>query len=203
MSENDFTALVLGGGLSSRMGSPKLILPLGDETVVEKVIGLFRQARVNEIVVVLGHGAQTVLPHLANSGSKWVINDEYRSGMFSSVRKGAAAIAGKCRGFFVLPADMPLVKPDTLKTLMAAFGEEGKLVFRPCHNGRHGHPPLISSSLIPAILEFPGAGGLRAFFARLERSVADIECDDPGILEDLDTPEDYRRACERFEHGIS
>jgi CTP:molybdopterin cytidylyltransferase MocA len=123
--------------------------------------------------------------------------------MFSSVRKGVASIAGKCRGFFVLPADMPLVKPDTLQTLMAAFGEEGKFVFRPCYNGKHGHPPLISSSLIPAILEFTGAGGLRAFFARLESSVANIECNDPGILEDLDTPEDYRRALERFEPGIS
>lgn len=185
------------------MGSPKLILPLGGETVIEKVIGLFRQAGVNEIVVVLGHGAQTVLPHLVNKGANWVINDDYRSGMFSSVRKGAASIAGKCRGFFVLPADMPLVKPDTLKTLMAAFGEEGKLVFRPCHRGRHGHPPLISSSLIPAILKFKGAGGLRAFFARLESSITDIECKDPGILEDLDTPEDYRRALERFDTGIS
>lgn len=185
------------------MGSPKLILPLGGETVIEKVVGLFRLAGINEIVVVLGHGAETVVPHLAKKGAKWVINDDYLSGMFSSVRKGAAAIAGKCRGFFILPADMPLVKPDTLKILMDAFGEEGKLVFRPCHGGKRGHPPLVSSSLIPAILEFSGAGGLRAFFARLERSVADIECNDSGILEDLDTPEDYRRAIARFESGIS
>jgi len=203
MMENDFAAVILAAGLSSRMESPKVILPMGGETVIEKVIGLFRRAAISEVLVVLGHEAERVSPYLKkNRGIRWVINEDYRSGMFSSIQKGAASIDGKCRGFFVIPADMPLVKTETLTMLMAAFQDDRECVIRPCHKKRRGHPPLISASLITAILDFNGAGGLRAFFARAENLIIDIECDDPGIFIDVDTPEDYRKALYYFDHGI-
>ena len=80
-----------------------------------------------------------------------------------------------------------------MQKLSCTFRETGKAVCRPQYQGRRGHPPLISAALIPAILAFEDPGGLRALLAAYHERCADVDCDDPGILIDLDTPEDYRK----------
>jgi CTP:molybdopterin cytidylyltransferase MocA len=67
-------------------------------------------------------------------------------------------------------------------------------VYRPCYQGKRGHPPLISAALIRPILTFAEPGGLRVLLARYRHRSADVACDDPGILIDLDTPEDLQNA---------
>jgi molybdenum cofactor cytidylyltransferase len=76
---------------------------------------------------------------------------------------------------------------------MDAYGE-GVDICRPCFRGRHGHPPLISTALIPAIADFGRPGGLRALLAQYKKHTADVAVEDPGILLDLDTRDDYEAA---------
>jgi len=201
MNPSNFSALILGAGLSSRMETPKPLLPLGDRTVIEKSISLFQTAGIGQIVVVLGHGARRIEPLLKKAHVRWTVNEDYRSGMFSSVQKGVASLP-PCRAFFMLPADMPLVQAATLTALIDVLEASGKSICRPCYRGRRGHPPLIASSLIPAILDFKGTGGLRSLLSRYEERTAEVDCNDPGILIDLDTPEDYRRALAYHEDGL-
>ncbi len=186
-------ALILAAGESSRMKALKPLLPLDGQTVVERVIGLFRQVGISDIRAVLGHDADRLIPVLDRQGVAHVLNADYRSGMFSSIQAGARSLAGGCGAFFLLPADMPFVRPETLQQLICAFRETGKVACRPRYRGRRGHPPLISAELIPVILAFDEPGGLRALLAGYEGRCVDMECDDPGILIDLDTPEDYRK----------
>jgi len=80
-----------------------------------------------------------------------------------------------------------------MQKLSCTFRETGKAVCRPQYQGRRGHPPLISAALIPAILAFEDPGGLRALLAAYHERCAAVDCDDPGIMIDLDTPEDYRQ----------
>ncbi|MDD5167759.1 MAG: nucleotidyltransferase family protein [Syntrophales bacterium] len=185
-----FSALILAAGTSSRMGALKPLLPLGEKTIIEGVMGLFRTAAISDITVVLGNEADRFIPILDRERVKWVINHSFQDGMFSSIQTGVHALDRDCRAFFLLPADMPFVRPATIKMLAASFMEE-TLFCRPTHQGRRGHPPLISTALIPAILAFEEPGGLRALLATYKDRGRDVDCGDPGILIDLDTPEDY------------
>jgi CTP:molybdopterin cytidylyltransferase MocA len=89
---------------------------------------------------------------------------------------------------------MPFLRSDTLARLIAEWDQRPGGILRPCYEGRRGHPPLIAASYIPEILGEAPPGGLRALLARHAEDARDIECADPGILVDLDTPEEYRRS---------
>jgi molybdenum cofactor cytidylyltransferase len=187
-------ALIPAAGRSSRMGAMKPLLPLGRDTLLSRIIGLFRAAAISDILVVLGHEAESFIPFLQKQGVRWVINPDYDRGMFSSVQTGVSSLNPACRAFFLMPADVPLVRPETLKTLINVYHEAKGDVYRPCYRGKRGHPPLITANLIAPILDFAEQGGLRALLARYERTSLDVACEDPGILIDLDTPEDLKKA---------
>jgi molybdenum cofactor cytidylyltransferase len=188
-----FSALILCAGRSSRMGDFKPLLPLAGDTLIERVIRLFREAGIADVTAVLGHRAQSTLPVLERHGVCPVVNDRYDEGMFSSVKAGVRALDRSRSAFFLLPVDIPFVKRETLQALMEGY-REGVDIYRPCFRGRHGHPPLISTALIPAIVDFERPGGLRALLAQYTTRTADVAVDDPGILLDLDTRDDYEAA---------
>jgi molybdenum cofactor cytidylyltransferase len=195
---NDITALILCAGRSSRMGNLKPLLPLGKDNFIERSINLFRRVDIKDILIVLGHEAQKIITFLDGLNVRWVLNDNYDRGMFSSIQTGVRKLDENSGAFFLHPADIPFVHADTLQFLMQAF-ETGKTdVCRPCYLGRPGHPPLVSTALTGAISEFNGAGGMRAVFARYREKTLDIDCHDPGILMDIDTPEDYEKALKTF-----
>jgi molybdenum cofactor cytidylyltransferase len=193
-NDQPIAALILAAGLSSRMKTMKQLLPLEGQTVIERVISLFWGIDIRDILVVLGYAADQLIPIVNKQGVSYVVNDNYQSGMFSSICKGAGHLVDRgCGAFFIMPADMPFVKKETLQELIRAFRKTGKAAYRPQYQGRRGHPPLISTALIPAILTFKDEGGLRALLATCEENCADVACDDPGILIDLDTPGDYQK----------
>lgn len=184
------SALILCAGRSSRMGTAKALLPFRGATVAEQSIRLFRSAGIDDILFVLGHEPERIMEILERHAVRWSINPHYDDGMFSSIQCGVRAL-GSVRGFFVHPVDMPLVRPDTLEALLRSFQEGRAVVCRPCFRGKRGHPPLVSSVLIPELLGFQGDGGLRAFLRERAEESLDVSCDDPGILMDLDRMEDY------------
>jgi len=198
--QEDIAALILCAGRSTRMGTPKALLPLGAECALERIVRLFRTFGVERILAVTGHEAERIAPVLTACGVPCVQNADYDRGMFSSLQTGAARLQGLCRAFFVLPADIPLVRPETLRLLMNAFVEGKILACRPSFGGRRGHPPLLARELIAPILSFSRPGGLRALLADRAASVVDVACDDPGILLDLDMPEDYAEALRLLEN---
>lgn len=203
MKTERIAALILAAGCSARMGAFKPLLPIGDRTVLEIVIALYRSAGIFDIFVVLGHRAEDIQPILDKLGVVSIFNDGYHEGMFSSVQTGVKRISGFFDAFFLHPADMPGLRPETIRLLVATRREKDALVLHPCHKGRRGHPPLISTALIPAILAFDEPGGMRTFLSRCHDGARHVECEDPGILMDLDTPDDYRRLAGEKGPGAS
>jgi molybdenum cofactor cytidylyltransferase len=193
-------AVILAAGRSSRMGEFKPLLPLGGTTVIGQTIGTFKKAGIDDILVVVGFMAERLIPVLRKQHVKWVLNKDYDQGMFSSLRIGVKGLAESCEAFFVMPADHPFVMPSTITSLMNAFRlrEENRFICRPSYQGRRGHPPLMSSAFIPVLLDFDETGGLRRLFSGYEEKTLNVDCDDPGIFADLDSPEDYRLAAEKF-----
>ena len=192
------SAIIPAAGYSSRMGALKPTLKLGDKTVLERAIGLFRDSGIKDVIVVVGHGASQTIPIVHECGAQAVMNKQFDRGMFSSVQEGVRALSPDSRAFFMLPVDIPLVRPQTIKDLLGSYySGMGKIVF-PAFLGKRGHPPLVDASYRNEILSHSGEGGLRAVFRKHEDQSIQIEVEDEMILFDLDTPADYEALVARF-----
>lgn len=197
MSSLQCAAVVLAAGESSRMGQIKALLPLGRQTLIEHVIASLRAGGVGDIVVVVGHHGPQVLPVLRRAAVRTATNPNPRQGMFSSVRSGVRAVPTDIQGFFLLPVDIPLVRPWTLRYLQTRFTPAAHALVHPCFQGRRGHPPLIAGHLIAEILAGRDPdGGLASLLAG--RPAIDVEVPDRNVLFDVDTPADYRELQNRW-----
>lgn len=193
MNEEKIATLILAAGRSSRAGHFKPLLPLGGRTVIETILHSYSAAGISDILVVLGHRAEDIKPVLDAHGVQWIVNAQYELGMFSSIQTGVERLPPEYAAFFLQPADIPLVRPETILSLLSARRENRASIYYPCHHGRRGHPPLICSSLFPAIETFDEPGGMRALLSRYRNDAINVNVDDPGIHIDIDTPEDYER----------
>jgi len=192
--EQSIAAIVLAAGYSSRMGRFKPLLPIGHATALERVIDLFLAAGIVEINVVTGHRAEAIESVLKRKGVHAILNPHYDSGMYSSVTAGVNSLSAQVEACFVLPADMPLVRPRTIQLLTQTYASHPWPVIYPVFQGRRGHPPLVRRSVLAESLYNHEPGGLRALLARHQQGAGDVAVIDEGIHLDLDTPADLARA---------
>jgi CTP:molybdopterin cytidylyltransferase MocA len=188
----EISAVIIAAGFSSRMHDFKPLLSIGDKTVLERTVSTFICAGITDIVVVLGHQAETLIPLIESLGIRWVINPNYEQGMYTSIQIGAKMIDGASQCFFMMPVDVPLVMPETIEKMTTMYEDTAMNVLYPSYEGRRGHPPLISTRLIPKLSESADSGGLKGFLER-EGMASYLVVDDPGILMDMDTQADYEK----------
>jgi CTP:molybdopterin cytidylyltransferase MocA/HD superfamily phosphodiesterase len=191
-------AVILSAGASTRMGAFKPLLELGGKPLLVHVIETAHRAGVADVRVVTGHRAEAIDPAVAAAGAAAVFNPDFETGMFSSVCAGIKSLGPAVEAFFLLPVDIPLVRPATFQRLAAAWAQEPGRVFYPVFAGKRGHPPLVPAALIPAILQHPGHGGLQKVLEGYEDRARDVAVADENILFDVDRPEDYEAAKDRF-----
>ncbi len=198
MMGKNLIAFILAAGFSSRMGMFKPLLPLGDTFVLEYAVTLFRKAGVNEIRVVTGYRAVDLEPVLRVLGVRSIENARFKQGMFSSVQAAVQTLDESVDAFFILPVDIPLVRPTTIHSLIDLFRQREPDIAYPCFLEERGHPPLISRRLVRDIRYWEGSGGLRAVLAKREKGALDWAVPDGNILLDMDVEEDYRMIKEKF-----
>lgn len=184
-------AVVAAAGLSSRMGAFKPLLPFDGATVIARCIANLRAAGAADVVVVTGYRAEELTAHLRGCDVTLVHNPHYaETQMFDSLCLGLRALPEDCKAILLTPGDVPLVKPETVRALLAA----GAGFACPVCAGRRGHPVALDAAYRSALLEYTGEGGLRGAVAALGIPVTEVEVDDAGMPLDLDTPEDYKTA---------
>ncbi|VBB08793.1 nucleotide-diphospho-sugar transferases [Lucifera butyrica] len=171
----------------------KPLLPFGDTNIITKAIECFRRAGIEEITVVVGHRASELMPVLERLQVRHVFNAEYDQGMFSSIVAGLRTFSPETEAFFLLPADMPLVRSHTVRLLVRAYQKNTADIVYPVFRGRRGHPPLISSRLFPVILAWHNPAGLQQLLEQQQVKAHEVKVLDEGILLDADTPADYNR----------
>lgn len=199
MSDPVVAAIIPAAGFSSRMGSFKPLLEIGGKTIIEHVLSLFEKNNIAPVVPVLGYQAELLTPLLAKTAARPVYNPHYENGMFSSIQIGAARLRQQCDGFFLLPVDIPLVQPATMRTLVQCFQSAPETpVFYPTCNEKRGHPPLINADLIDAILSYSGEGGMRGFLRAYNAQAQNVAVPDPNIHKDADTMDDFRHLQQTF-----
>jgi len=193
-------AVVIAAGKSTRMGRPKATLPLPDgDTFLTRVIRTLSSAGVDDIVVVLGPGAEAVADSVAQRGlrARFVVNDDYESGQLSSVLAGLRAIDRPGVAAMLLTlVDVPLISPSTVSAVLDRYRTTKAPIVRPVQGDRHGHPVLIDRRLFEALSRAdPSEGAKPVVRAHVSRA-GDVEIDDEGAFADVDTPEDYARIVE-------
>ena len=181
-------AVIAAAGLSSRMGSFKPMMKLGAISIAQRVVATLRQAGVEKIVMVTGCNATALERHLSNLGIIFLRNEDFAvTEMVDSAKIGLRYLQDKCDRVLFTPVDIPLF---TAATVEALFSTAAPLAC-PAVRGQSGHPILLSAELIPGILADDGPGGLRGILSRLPLSPTRVPVDDPGILMDADTMEDF------------
>jgi molybdenum cofactor cytidylyltransferase len=175
------------------MGRLKPLLPFENRTIIETILSTLSQCPVEEILVVLGHRAEEIKPVLAQYPVRIVHNAQYQHGMLSSVQAGIAQTASNTDAYLICLGDQPSLQRQTIQHLIASFKGAKPGVSVPCYRGQSGHPLLVSALYREEIKRLDPAIGLRELLQRHPDAIRRVEVDAPGVLEDLDTPEDYRR----------
>ena len=192
----ELAGVILAAGLSSRMGMFKPLLEIGGKSMIRRVMELMQNTGADPVIVVTGHRHEELEAHLAGCGVRFVRNPNYASTQqLESLQLALAALPGDCGRVLVTPADIPLVRPDTVERLLAVKGD----FIRPHFEARTGHPVVLSAGLIPFLLRYDGPGGLKGAVNQSGCVIRDIGVDDPGVLIDNDTPDDFQRTLARFE----
>jgi CTP:molybdopterin cytidylyltransferase MocA len=185
--------IILAAGFSQRMGVLKPLLPVGETSALSRAVSLGRHEKIHMISVVTGHRHEEVEAALLDCHAKnvrHVHNARYADGMLTSVKAGIRSLPTDVDGFFLLPVDVCAVRPETLEKLMTAFIlSEGEHIVYPTTQGRRGHPPLIPYALAAGLRDYDGDNGMQGYLSGF--SFEEVELEDPGILMDMDTPDDY------------
>lgn len=184
-------AIVLAAGESRRMGSPKMLLPYKGITIIEQVISNVLTAGVSDVLIVVGSGREEILRVIEKYPVFHCYNDNYKSGMLSSVQCGFASLPDHCRATLVIPGDQPMIVSNEITRVILGWKLSGKGIVMPVYNGRRGHPLIVDIKYREEVLALPGKEGLRSLAEHHPDDVLEAETDDPSVLRDIDTREDY------------
>lgn len=187
-------AILLAAGRSRRLGRPKPLLPWGEGTLIAYQIAELAAAGCQPIIVVLGHEAGAVLPHLDHPSVEAIINPRYEEGRASSLRAGAQSVPADAEAVVILSVDQPRPR-DALRRLLAEHERGGALITQPEHRGHRGHPVVVSARLLPELRQATDETlGLRAVLRAHADRTRLVPFDDPVVTVDLNTPGDVERA---------
>jgi len=195
---SNIVGAILAAGASSRMGTPKALLPIGpaDDCFLTRLSGVFRDAGLGSIVAVVGPGAEAVRRRADEivPPIRVLENPDPSRGQLSSLLIALdAAEAEEAGGLLVTLVDVPLVEPNTIRQLLDTWRRTRAPIVRPERHGRHGHPVIFDKAVFGDLHRADPALGARSVVRAHAAAIVDVPVEDEGPFVDIDTPEDYRR----------
>jgi molybdenum cofactor cytidylyltransferase len=189
-------AIVLAAGRSQRMGTQKLLLPWGNKSVVAHVIDEVLRSPVQQVFVVIGQDGEQIKGALMNRCVTCVSNPDSEGDMLSSVRCGLQVLPAACDGVLIVLGDQPKVTTELVAEMVSAFHQHRGIIV-PVHQGRCGHPVLFSKKFCEEVMSCHDGIGLRGLLCSHVKEVFELPVPASGVLEDMDTPQDYERLVAR------
>jgi molybdenum cofactor cytidylyltransferase len=184
-------ALLLAAGSSERFGSDKLLATLPDLQPIAAATAATLVFAVARVVAVVRPGSDALREALERCGAEVVVCPNASEGMGTSLAWGMAT-ACDWDGWIVALADMPFVQSRTVRAVAQAIAT-GAPIAAPHYRGRRGHPVGFSRRHREALLDLRGDRGARDIVAACGDQILLVDCDDPGVIEDIDTPFDLPR----------
>jgi molybdenum cofactor cytidylyltransferase len=188
---SEIWAIILAAGESRRMNTPKMLLPFKGKTIIEKVIENVVSSDVNKTLVVVGFSGDIIVERIKDLPVSHCSNENYREGMLSSVKCGLMNLPEKFEAVVVMPGDYPGIGADIINILIDSFRGSGKKIVIPLFGGKRGHPILISYEYRDEVMKLRSEEGLRGLAMKFPDKVLEVEANDPAILRDIDTMDDY------------
>lgn len=186
------TLIVPAAGRGSRFrgaggAGHKLAQPFDGATVLECTLRAALASQLPCLVVTTAELAPLAARQLARRDVLVLSPGEAARGMGYSIAAGVAERSAS-PGWLVLPGDMPRVQPASVQAVAAALSQQ--IVVFAQHHGRRGHPVGFAAELYSELVQLDGDDGARRVVARYPG--VGVELDDPGVLLDLDTPDDLK-----------
>ncbi len=183
--------MITAAGSAERFGGRKLLAPVDGEPLLDRTIRCLLDGGASEVIVVVGTDARAELERDVNAMNdarvRPVENPDPSRGMFSSIQEGVETANGDA--LLVLPGDMPYVRAETVRAVIAKFREKPAIV-SPRYKGKRGHPVALPLGLKDEIRATPSSANLHEVIKRHTDQRVDLDVDDPGIVRDVDRPED-------------
>lgn len=190
-SQQPIVAVLLAAGAGTRFGGGKLLHPLSDGVAIAAHAARNLRAAGLEVMAVVRPGDFPLAQMLEEEGCNVTHCADASRGMGHSLAHGVAQMR-EAGGWIVALADMPRVRPSTIQAVAAAIAS-GALIAAPAYQGERGHPVAFAAGLRGELLGLSGDSGARAVLERHRDGIRLIECDDPGIILDVDAQADLDR----------
>lgn len=201
---NDIWAIVLAAGLSTRMGTQKLLLPFEGKTIIEKVVENILNSGIDRINVVLGSNADEISETLKSMPVHFVTNENFRNGMHTSVISGAKALPPETKAVLIFLGDQPFIPEKAIRTVAEAWKTSGKGIVIPLFDGKRGHPPLYDLKYRDELENLDPTQGLRSVALKFPEDIFEVETFCSEIVRDIDTKDDYLNELNKTkQHGRS
>lgn len=187
----NITAVVVAAGMSRRMGHDnKLLLSFGGKPLFLHIVDELIASTVSEIILVRGFEEENILAHISNRKIKSYFNEDYVSGLTSSIQTGIKHSSTNADAFLICLSDMPFVKKEHIQKIMETGENENRIVI-PKSNGKRTHPILFSADFKNEILQHQEPNGCKRIIHQHKSKVKFIEFEEDFNI-DIDTPDDYK-----------
>ncbi len=191
-------AVILSGGASQRMGSPKALLPYQGRPFLEHLLDVTIHPKIGARRVVLGPHAEPIAAAVKLKPGEIVINPDWEQGQLSSIHAAIRSFPPKTDGMILFLIDHPLISGPLVNDLIEEFyspqnAASAKIVL-PLFRGRRGHPVIFSASLYDELLAAPLDKGARAVVWAHTADVLELETNEQGCVLNLNDPETLQRV---------
>jgi len=186
------TAIILAAGESRRMGKPKLLLPFGDTSIIEKVVSHAARSPIDKIIVVLGSNNEAISQQIQDYPVETVYNKAYKEGMLSSVQSGLRTVQDITDAVMVLLADQPMISDTVLNGMVETYKKSDKEIIVASHMGKRGHPILFGHKYLNEVMKFNKENSLKDLLHKYPDDIEEMNTGSSEILRDIDTEKDYK-----------
>jgi molybdenum cofactor cytidylyltransferase len=199
VSRQRIASVILAAGNSSRMGKPKALLKIGPLVFLETIFNLLGESKFDPIITVLGKDFKEIFQSIQKKRKILFLRNQFpEKGQLYSIQCGLKHVPGDVPGSLIVLVDHPLVSLTTYLTIHEAAQKYPYKIIIPVFEGKRGHPVYFSRKYFNDLLTAPLSEGARYVVQKYENSIMEMPVDDPGILVDIDTPEEYNQYLEKL-----
>ncbi len=192
------SGIILAAGQSKRMGRIKQLLPFRGKPLISHIVCTALASRLDEVIVVLGYGAEEIGRNVDFGDAQVVMNNDYQAGQSTSLQTGISAISDRSEAALFILGDQPLLNSGVINRLIEEFERERIGFLVPTFHGKRGNPVLVGRSFFPHLESLTGDQGARALFQEHADQVKDFDVGDGCIHIDIDTPDDYLKLTSEY-----